>query len=211
MKVEHVEVLVEEPSMEAVLRLILPKILGDLSFEIYAHQCKDELLLRLPQRLHGYCQRRNSDSWFRNHCRIVIIIDRDDDDCTRLKGELEKMSAGAGLATRTSAKGSNYSVVNRLAIEELEAWFFGDWEAVQAAYPRVVATIPAQAKYRAPDEIAGGTWEQFQRVLQKATYFSGGLRKVEAARAVASHMLPSRNTSPSFCALRDVLLEIAAT
>jgi hypothetical protein len=25
-------------------------------------------------------------------------------------------------------------VVNRLAIEELEAWYFGDWEAVRAAY-----------------------------------------------------------------------------
>ncbi len=208
MTVEHVELLVEEPSMEAALRLLLPKVIGDLTFEVYPHQCKDELLLRLPQRLRGYGQRRKSDSWFREHCRIVVVIDRDDDDCATLKGRLEKMAHDAGLATRSSAKGSPYIVANRLAIEELEAWYFGDWEAVRAAYPRTSATIPAQAKYRNPDAIAGGTWEAFVRVLQKTGYFSGGFRKVEAARAIAVHMEPSRNTSPSFCALRDVLREM---
>ena len=74
--------------MEAALRLLLPKVLGDLSFEIYPHQCKDELLLRLPQRLRGCGQRRKSDSWFREHCRIVVVIDRDDNDCTTLKRRL---------------------------------------------------------------------------------------------------------------------------
>ena len=210
MTVEHVEVLVEEPSMEHALRLLLPKLLGDLSFEIYPHQCKDELLLRLPQRLRGYNQRRRSDAWFRDHCRIVVVIDRDDDDCARLKQHLERIAMGARLATRTSARCGTYMVVNRLAIEELEAWYFGDWEAVQAAYPRTPATIPSQSKYRHPDEIAGGTWEAFERVLRKAGYFAGGLRKVEAARAVATHMQPSRNTSPSFCVFRDLMLEMAA-
>ena len=60
MTVEHVELLIEEPSMEAALRLLLPKVLGDLTFEVYPHQCKDELLVRLPQRLRGYGQRRKT-------------------------------------------------------------------------------------------------------------------------------------------------------
>ena len=34
MTIEHVEVLVEEPSMDAVLRELLPKILGPIGFEI---------------------------------------------------------------------------------------------------------------------------------------------------------------------------------
>ena len=46
-------------------------------------------------------------------------------------------------------------------------------------------------------------------MLQKVGYYSGGLRKVEAARAVATHMQLSRNTSPSFCTFRDVLREMA--
>jgi len=119
------------------------------------------------------------------------------------------MAADAGLATRSASRRS-YVVANRLAIEELEAWYFGDWAAVRAAYPRAPETIPARARYRAPDAIAGGTWEAFERVLQAAGYFAGGLRKIEAARAVAEHMDPSRNRSPSFAALRDALSELAA-
>jgi hypothetical protein len=69
---------------------------------------------------------------------------------------------------------------------------------------------PDKAAYRAPDKIKGGTWEAFLRVLQQAGYFTTGLRKIEAARAIAEHMVPSRNTSPSFCALRDALDEMSA-
>lgn len=211
MTVEHVELLVEEPSMEAALRLLLPKILGDLSFEVYAHQCKDELLLRLPERLRGYGRRRKSDAWFRDHCGIVVVVDRDDGSCVGLKQHLEIVAKEAGLLTCTAAKGkSSYMVANRLAIEELEAWYFGDWHAVCAAYPKVSATVPSKASYRNPDDIAGGTWEAFERVLQRTGYFTGGLRKVEAARAVAAHMEPSRNTSQSFCTFRDVLLEMVS-
>lgn len=146
MTVAHVEVLVEEPSAEAALRILLPRM---------------------------------------------------------LKRRLEAMAHEAGLSTRTS--GGRVAVVNRLAIEELEAWYFGDWSAVAAAYPRVNRTVPAQARYRSPDGIRGGTWEAFERVLQKAGYFKSGLRKIEAARAVATHMDPARNTSPSFTALRTAL------
>ncbi|MBI4820836.1 MAG: DUF4276 family protein [Deltaproteobacteria bacterium] len=142
MSVEHVEFLVEEPSMEAALRIVLPRVLGGLSFEVYACQCKDELLERLPTRLLGYA------SWIPEDWRVVVIVDRDEDDCDKLKARLEGMATSAGLLTRTKAASSRYLVVvNRLAIEELEASYFGDWEAVRFAYPRVPATIPRQARY----------------------------------------------------------------
>ena len=195
MSVDHLEVVVEEPSMEEVLRLLLPKILVNTSFGVYPHQCKHDLLERLPDRLRGY------RVWLPENSRILVIVDRDDDDCTKLKKQLEQMSKDAGLATRSQAGGSSFTVVNRLAIEELEAWYFGDWDAVRAAYPRVPGTIPRKSKYRNPDGIAGGTWEAFEKVLQKAGYFKGGLRKIEAARAIAPHMVPTRNCSRSFQAL----------
>lgn len=209
MTVEHVEVLVEEPSMEAALRVLLPKLLGALSFAIYPHQCKEEFLQRLPQRLGGYSRLRRSDPWFRDHCRIVVIVDRDDDDCALLKQRLEDMTGVAGLPTRTFTKGAPYVVVNRLAVEELEAWYFGDWDAVRAVFPRAPASVPSQTRYRDSDAIPGGTWEAFERVLQRAGYFSGGLRKVEAARRIAAHMEPERNRSASFRALREVLREMS--
>ncbi len=51
--VTHVEILVEEPSMEGALRLIVPKISEFGSFEVYRFQRKQDLLKKLPARLKG--------------------------------------------------------------------------------------------------------------------------------------------------------------
>jgi hypothetical protein len=190
---EKLIVFVEEYSMEAALEQLLPKRLGDVEFQIIRFQCKDDLLKNAPDRLKGYA------AWLPEHWRILVLLDRDDDDCDRLKARLERMAADAGLLTKTSAgHGQRFQVVNRIAIEELEAWYFGDWAAVQSAYPRVSASVPRKAGFRDPDAIAGGTWEAIERVLKKAGYFSSGLRKLELARSVAGHMDIQRNRSRSF-------------
>lgn len=203
MTVEHVEVIVEEPSMEAALRVLVPRILHGVSSAIYQHQCKSELLARLPARLQGYA------AWLPESSRIVVLVDRDDDDCRKLKATLERLARDAGLKTRSQSRQGTYSIVNRVVVEELEAWFFGDWQAVRKAYPKVNASVPAQAKYRNPDAIKGGTWEAMERILQAAGYFKTGLRKIELARNVAEHMDPSRNTSRSFRAFHDALREMS--
>ncbi len=205
MTVTHVEVLVEEPSMEAALRLLLPRLLDELTFEVYPSQCKDDLLAKLPARLKGY------RSWLPNDWRIVVVIDRDDDDCNVLKERMERIASEAGLVTKSAARGGAYSVVNRLVIEELEAWYFGDWQAVCSAYPKVPVTIPGKAQYRNPDAIGGGTWEAFERIMQRAGYFHSGLRKIEAARTVAAHWNIEGNTSHSFQVFRDALRELPAS
>ncbi len=46
--------------------------------------------------------------------------------------------------------------------------------------------------------------------MQRRGYFSQGLGKVSAARAIANHIDPERNRSPSFAAFRDALAEAAA-
>jgi Domain of unknown function (DUF4276) len=200
--VEHIEILVEELSMEAALRTIMPKIVGQLSHEIYPYQCKQDLLSKLPDRLAGYAY------WLPDNWRIIVIVDRDDDNCNALKASMEAISAKVGLSTRASAASGSYSVINRLAIEELEAWYFGDWPAVKSAYPRVPTTVPQRAGYRDPDMIAGGTWEAFERILRRAGYFGTGLRKIEAARAISAYMDPSQNSSRSFQSLRDALIDM---
>lgn len=173
------------------------------TFKIHSYQDKPDLLGQLPQRLRGYA------SWIPATWRIVVVVDRDDDDCAGLKQRLEAAARQAGVMTRSASHGgASYIVVNRLAIEELEAWYFGDWAAVRTAYPRTQPTLPAKAAYRAPDAIKGGTHEALLRVLRQAGYFTSGLRKIEAARAIAEHMVPSRNTSPSFCCLRDALRDL---
>lgn len=202
MSVEHIEFIVEEPSAEAFLDGLLRRLLGTVSYSIYPFQCKDELLKRLPDRLRGY------SAWLPENFRIVILVDRDDDDCRELKAKLEQSAQNVGLATRSRRAQDQFAVVNRIVIEELEAWYFGDWEAVRAAYPRVPTAVPRRAPFRDPDGIRGGTWEAFERVLKRAGYFKTGLRKIEAARAIALHIEPTRNRSRSFQVFRDAVLEL---
>lgn len=202
---EKLIVLVEEPSMETALDILLPKLLPGTDFEIRRFQCKDDLLKNLPDRLRAY------RSWLPENWAILVLVDRDDDDCRVLKQRLERTAADAGLVGKSTAcQGQRFQVANRIAIEELEAWFFGDWPAVQAAYPRVAATVPNKAAFRDPDAIRGGTWEALERILKQAGYFKSGLRKIECARAVASHMEPTRNRSRSFQAFSGAVAAAVA-
>lgn len=202
--VENVHFIVEEPSMEKALLALLPRILREVPFEIYTHTGKQDLLKKLPNRLASY------SSWLPASWRLVVICDRDDDDCEQLKAQLEGIASAAGLPTRTNPFRGSYKVVNRIAIEELEAWYFGDWDAVVAAYPRAPSTTPKKAPYRYPDAITGGTWEAFERVMQKGGYFNSGLLKQEAATLICEQMIPERNTSPSFKAFYNVLREFTS-
>jgi hypothetical protein len=196
------ELLVEEASMEAFLGELLPAFLPDgTSFHIHAFQGKTDLLDKLPERLRGYA------GWLPAQWRIVVMVDQDDDDCHQLKARLEQAAADAGLLSRSAAGSGDWTLVNRISVEELEAWYFGDWPAVRAAYPRARATIPQQSRYRNPDAIAGGTWEAFERELKKAGYFKTGLLKLEAARTIGRHVDPQRNRSKSFQALWEALAE----
>jgi len=141
---KHLEFLVEEPSLEAFLRVALPRMIpSSCSFNIHAYQGKPDLLRKLHQRLRGY--RR----WIPPSYRIVVLVDRDDQNCH----------------------------------------------------------IPRRVGYRDPDAIKGGTWEAFERIMKKHGYFTTGLRKTEAAEAIAAHIDPDRNQSGSFAVFRNVVAE----
>ena len=116
--------------MEAFLQTLLPRMLPDgPTFEIHAFGGKTDLMAKLDQRLRGY--RR----WLPRDWRLVVMVDRDNDDCHELKAQLEASATNAGLRTRSQTGTSAWQLVNRVVIEELEAWYFGDWDAVRAAYP----------------------------------------------------------------------------
>jgi hypothetical protein len=201
----HLELLVEEPSAEAALRNIVPRIVGpNVTFTVHPHEGKHDLRAKLPGRLKGY------RAWLPDDWRILVLIDEDRTDCVRQKNELQAVARAAGLSTRSGAHpGRPYRLVNRMAVEELEAWFFGDVPALTIAYPGVPPTLGRQAKYRDPDRIGGGTWEALQRVLQQAGYFPGGLPKIEVARSISRHMDPDGNMSKSFQVFREALRALA--
>ena len=202
----HIEFLVEEPSVEAALENLVPKIVPpDVTFAIHAYQGKPDLLGRLPDRLRGYRH------WLPENWTIVVLVDADEQDCHLLKGRLEQQVRDAGLLTKSAVlAGMPFHVLNRLAVEELEAWFFGDIEAIRAVYPRVSAHLGRRARYRDPDAIRGGTWEALERELERGGYFSGGLPKIAVARTISAHMDPDRNRSRSFQVFREGLLAVCS-
>ncbi|GAA4648799.1 DUF4276 family protein [Kistimonas scapharcae] len=195
---EKLIVFVEEISMEAALEGLLPGMLGDVAFQIIRFQCKDDLLKQLPNRLRGY------SSWLPANHAILVLVDRDDEDCVQLKQRLEQTATEAGLTTKAQ-DGERFQVVNRVVIEELEAWFFGDWQAVRQAYPRVAENVPRKKPYRDPDAIKGGTWEALEREMKRAGYFATGINKLECARQVGQYMNPAQNRSASFNAFADAI------
>lgn len=204
MAIEVLHVLVEEPSMEVALNHLLPRMLREgVRAELRQFQCKDELLKQLPQRLAAYAQ------FLPPTAVVLVVVDRDDDDCIALKAKLNALARASGLVPISDAgTEGRFQVINRIAIEELEAWFFGDWPAVCEAYPKMPGTLPKRAGFREPDAIAGGTWEALERELKRKGYFRQGLRKLEFAREVASRMEPARNRSASFGCLRAVLARL---
>ena len=197
----NIEFLLEEESAEAALHNLLPKILpSNVTFRFHNFRGKQNLLAQLPKRLRGYHQ------WLPPDWRIVVLVDEDREDCQLLKARLEKIAADAGLQIKSQRR--NFQILNRIAVEELEAWFFGDIVALNAAYPKTPVTLSQQKNYREPDAIKGGTWEALERVLQTAGYYLGGLPKIEVARKVSQFMEPERNRSRSFQVFKEGLLEL---
>lgn len=191
MAASHLELLVEEPSMEAFLQSWFPKYLPDnITYRFIVFNGKTDLLSKLRDRLKGYSK------WIPVDWRIIVVVDRDEDDCVELTNQINSACALEGFPTYH--ENVEWKAASSIAIEELEAWYFGEWRSVVEAYPRVSMGIVKQARYRDSDAILGGTWEAFERILQKSGYFAGGLRKVEAARTIGKYVDVNKNSSGSF-------------
>jgi hypothetical protein len=188
----HVEILVEEPSAEAALKTLVPKIVGqDVSFALRRFQGKQDLLKRLPGILRGFAARIQWEA-----LRVVVLIDRDAQDCRKLKRHLVAASEEAGLPSEF--------VLHRVVIDELESWFLGDVPALCAAYDRVPKDLDKQARYRDPDD-TGKASRALEDLLRSKGYLRDRLPKVAAAEAITPHMDIENNRSKSFQVFRDGL------
>jgi hypothetical protein len=188
----HIEFLVEEASTEIALKEIVPKIIGNVhTFKIHNFQNKDRLLKRLPERMKAYANFIHDD-W-----RIVVLVDEDRSDCQELK---KKLCHASSIVTQK--KGN--IVLHRIVVEELESWFIGDVAAIRAEYEKIPVSLSQQAKFRDPDAIKGGTWEELDKILKKYGYETG-LQKMDFAQKVSPHMDVENNQSRSFQVFRDGL------
>jgi len=189
----RVEILVEEPSAEEALRHVLPKLTQAKMPKIINMGSKHKLLKVLPQRLKAYRKRINNGEAL----RIVVLVDRDSDDCTKLKNDLERMARAANLSTKSSPNlDGEFIVINRIVVEELESWFIGDPVALRKAFPSLAKINPKSKPFQNPDN--GGSWEALHKFLKRQGIYRNNYPKIEAARRIAPHMDIHNNRSKSF-------------
>lgn len=164
--------LTEERSMKELLEILLPKILpNDMEKPlIIPHNGKSDLAASIPKKLRAW---QNPDDKF------VIVHDQDSNDCIRLKSELAAL-----------CKDSKNKYLIRIACKELEAWYFGDLEAVSCAYNKDFTKLAAKRKYREPDKI-GNAKEEICKLIPTHQQISG-------AKLIGSCMDINKNRSHSF-------------
>lgn len=208
----HIEFLVEDSSGEKLLAQLLPRILGEQgelhTWRLKAYKgigripqgltakadpAKRMLLDQLPRLLQGYGKTPGIDA-------VVVVLDTDRRDCKDFLQELKLLAQGCKPAPRT---------LFRLAVEEMEAWYLGDREALLKAYPRAKRDVLD----RYVQDSACGTWELLAdavyaggvAAIKKAGWPLPGQIKHEWAEKMGPFMSLHQNASPSFGKFRDGL------
>jgi len=143
----HFEILVEDQSGKKALDLLVPKIIGDQhTYKVHPYKgigripsgmkdtsdpCKRSLLNNLPRLLRGYGKAFNG---YPENCQAAVIVVCDlDKRC--LKAFRRELS---GILDRCNPKPETCFC---LAIEEGEAWYLGDLDAVRTAYPHAKNSV----------------------------------------------------------------------
>ena len=190
----RIEFLVEEQSAEEALKHLLPRLIGNRAqWKLINLGSKYKLLGALPQRLAAYSQRIGQGE----DLRVMVLVDRDDDDCEVLKRRLEVAATDAGLATKSTPDAEGrFHIVNRIVIEELESSFIGDPAALRQAFTSLPGVDATKGIFRNPDN--GGSWEALHRFLKQHGVYKSSYPKIEAARRIAPRLDLNANRSRSF-------------
>ena len=213
----HIEFLVEDSSGEKLLGQLLPRILGEQgashTWRLKAYKgigripqgltakadpAKRMLLDQLPRLLQGYGKTPGIDA-------VVVVVDTDSRDCKAFLQELKSLAQSCKPAPRT---------LFRLAIEEMEAWYLGDREALLKAYPRAKREVLD----RYVQDSTCNTWELLAdavhaggvAAIKKAGWPLPGQVKHEWAEKIGPFMSLNQNTSPSFGKFRDGLARLVS-
>ncbi|MGC9503170.1 DUF4276 family protein [Baaleninema sp.] len=212
----HFEILVEDISGKYALDILVPKIIGE-NHTYYIHSYKGVgqipknlkpssdaqkriLLDRLPKLIQGYGKTFRAYSKSNYSAVLIVICDLDDKCLHRFRQELIK------CLDNCSDKPETYFCI---AIEEGEAWYLGDLDAIKAAYPNAKDSILNSYEN---DEICGA-WEKLADAVypggsQSLSKLGGqkiGEQKTIWAKTITLEMNIDKNRSPSFCYFRDKL------
>lgn len=165
--------LLEEQSMKSFLDEILPKVLPEGTiFQTVAHRGKGDLLKSIPIKL----QRWNEPG----DIRFVVVHDQDKRDCRELKQELQTLCDSYRTGTRVC-----------ISCQELEAWYWGDLDAVSRAFKKDITPFAQKRRYRIPDAIESPK-EKLKKIIPD-------LQQIFGAKAIGKEIDVDKNSSQSFC------------
>lgn len=180
--------LLEERSARAMLKSLLPRLLGtDVVCRLIPFEGKQDLEKQLAHKIRAY-QNPNA--------RFIVLRDLDSHpDCAQLKARLLHLC---------SQSGKEKQCMVRLACKELEAFYLADLDAVEQALGiRGVAHQQQSKKFRTPDQL--GSPKRELKTLTANTYEEGG-----GSRAIGQHLRLDNDRSPSFRNLITGIRRMAA-
>lgn len=169
--------LTEERSMKALLEGLLPRLMPEMPFICIPHEGKQDLEKSIPRKLRA---------WRDPEVRFVVVRDNDGGDCHLLKERLSALCAEAGRA----------DTLVRIACQQLEAWYFGEPEAMADAFGNgPLRRLGNKSKYRDPDAIQNPSRELARLIPE--------FQKISGAKRMASHLTRTGNHSRSFQVLME--------
>jgi hypothetical protein len=215
----HFEILVEDRSGKTALDILVPKIIGeDHTFKIYPYKgigriprnMKDTqnaaeriLLESLPKLLKGYGKTFNGYPTD-YPAAVIVVCDLDDRCLKRFRQELYHILKNCNPKPKTRFC---------FAIEEGEAWFLGDLNAIRTAFPRaknqILSAYVNDSICKTWEKLADAVYPGGSMALSAAGWQVIGMQKSRWAEKISPHMIVDSNESPSFCYFRDKLKELA--
>ena len=209
----HLEILVEDQSGKKTLEVLIPKLIpADATYNIHSYKgigrippnmkdatdpAKRILLTNLPKLLKGYgktFQGYGADY----RAAVVLVCDLDNKVLDEFLAELNGVLDACNPRPETRFC---------LAIEEGEAWFLGDLDAVRRAYRHADRGV----LWSYVNDSICGTWEKLAdavysggaKALEKKGWRAIGAEKMRWAIEISPHMDVEANQSPSFCHFRS--------
>lgn len=174
----------EEPSAKEMLKGVLPRLLPDgITVHYIIFQGKQDMEKQLVKRLRG---------WLLPNTKFVIMRDQDAADCHVVKNKLVTLCQAAGRG----------DALVRVACRELESFYLGDLQAVEAGLGiGGLAARQNTKKYRAPDRLGNP--------VQELTRLTGNrYQKIAGSRTIGPHLHFENNRSHSFTVLIKGILQL---
>ncbi len=203
----HFDIFIEDISGKYLVEILLDRLLPQEGYSYRVHSYKgcgklpanqtsaleirtSTLLNNVPRLINGFVNTYKNLSDYK--AVFVIVTDCDNRVCADFKTQiLTTINSYSSISTE--------NIIVSIAIEEMEAWLLGDFQAIPKASQKEYSTYMQ-------DSICG-TWEKLAKViddkfynkkLKDAPFYVVGEKKCEWAINIAPHMNIGSNTSPSF-------------